>query len=395
MKMKLSKNALPWLVLAVLLPVLALSLTAVPAGAGCCGSTPGPADIFRVYVSPDSGGDVEIGGQLPGSYPFVRLIEEGEQVYLRAEPADGYYFVGWSGSLSGDENPTDVTIVAETTITAQFFPEEIVSEDERLQIVFPEGTVVRDSEGAPLFDIDLAIADAPPPPPPDACIVGSTYELGPHGALFDRLITMNFSYDPDEIPPDVDEDDLFLGYYDEEADQWLVLTSGVDTRRHTVSTRLNHLSTFAVIAPVHTPTPAAFAISELNISPPETYSGEAVTVSALVTNTGELEGSYSVALTINGVVVETTELTLAGGSQEVSFTMSGDEAGTYSVGVNGLEGSFTVRDTVSEAKAPSTGTGLSGAVIWTIVGLAIAALVVVIVAFIVKMRRRYDDYYYY
>ncbi len=391
MNVKLFKIALPWLVLVVLLPVLALLFTAGPVGAaGCCGygdSDPPATAIVRFYVGPSGGGDVEVEGRLPGSYPYVRIVEVGERFHLEAMPADDYYFVGWSGDLTGNENPTEITIGADTNITAQFFPEEIVSEDNRLQIVIPVGTIVQDSEGDLLFGIELAVADTPPPP--EAYIVGLPYELGPHGATFDRPVTLHFIYDPEEIPPGVAEADLDLGYYDDEADQWLVLSSGVDIVRHIISTRVDHLSTFAVIAPLHVPTPAAFTTSTLDISPLETDIGETVTVSVLVTNTGELEGSYSLNLTINGTVVETREITLASGSQTVTFSTVGDEAGPYSVEVNGLEGSFTVRE------APILSTGLSSTVIWTIVGLAIAALVVLVVVIIVKMRRRYDDYYYY
>jgi hypothetical protein len=388
MKMRLFKNALPWLVLAVILPVLALSLTTVPAGAGCCGGPPPETDLFRVYVSPDGGGDVEIGGKIPGSYPYVHLIEEGSIVPLEAIPADGYYFVGWSGDLSGDEDSTGVTITAETNITAHFFPEEIASEDNRLRIDFRDGTVVQDKDGVQLFDIEVAIAATPPPPPPDAEIIGPIYELGPHGATFDRLATLTFSYDPNEIPPGVAEEDLALGYYDDEADEWLVLRSSVDTSKDTLSSRFDHLSTFAVIAPNPAP-PAAFTISALDISPTEADIGETVDISVLVTNTGEQAGSYSLNLVVNGAVVEAREITMAGGSQTVVFSTSRDEAGSYSVEVNGLGGSFTVRE------APAVSTGLSGTALWAIVGLAIAALVVLVVVIIVKRRRRYDDYYYY
>jgi hypothetical protein len=391
MKMKMFKMS--WLALAVLLPVLVLSLTAVPAGAGCCGSGGPPAVtyIFRMYVSPDGGGDVVVGERLPGDYPYVKIIDENTTLYLEATADDGYYFVGWSGDLSGDENPTEVTITAETDITAHFFPEEIASTDNRLHILFRKGTVVQDRYGAKLFGIELAVADATPPPPPDEEIVGEAYELGPHGATFDHPATLSFSYDPDEIPAGVAEEDLVLGYYDDDTGEWLELRSSVDLSSDTLSTHFDHLSTFAVIAPLP-PQPADFVTSELNISPQETDIGEAVTVSVLVTNAGELEGSYNVNLVVNGTVVETREVTLAGGSQEVVFTTSGDEAGSYSVEVNGLEGSFTVRE------APVISTGISGGIVWTIVGLIFGALMVVaIILIIVKMvrRRRYDDYYYY
>jgi uncharacterized repeat protein (TIGR02543 family) len=388
MKLKLFKNVLPCLVLAVLLPVLALSLTAVPVEAGCCGGAPPETELFRLYVSPDGGGDVEIEGELPASYPYVHLLEKDEFVHLEARPAAGYYFVGWSGDLSGNENPSAVAITAETNITAHFFPEEIVSEDNRLKIDFREGTIVQDEYGEQLFDIELTIAATSPPPPPEAEIVGPTYELGPHGATFDRLATLTFNYDPAEIPPGIAEEDLELGYYDDEANDWLVLTSRSDTSKDTLSTHFDHLSTFAVIAP-SPHSPAAFTTSSLDISPLETDSGQAVTVSVLVTNSGELEGSYSLDLAVNGKAVETREITMAGGSQTVTFSVAGDEAGSYSVEVNGLESSFTVRE------APVLSNGLPKAVSWTLIGLAIAALVVLVAVLIVKLRRRRDDYYYY
>jgi hypothetical protein len=385
MSLKLSKNALPWLVLAVLLPLLALSLTAVPVGAGCpCGedNPPAPAGIYVIVdVSPSGGGDVEIKGELPHNYPVVRTLDASQPVSLEALPADGYYFVGWSGEISGNENPIEVKLTTgNAEITAHFFPEEIVSEDNRLQIVFPVGTVAQDREGKLLMSLEVAINEAPPPP--EAGIVGLPYELGPHGATFNQPITINFSYDPEEIPPRVAEADLVMGYYDEDSGQWLFLPSVADMASHTVTTLVDHLSTFAVIAPIPPPLPAAFTTSALTVHPLETDIGEAVIISVLVTNTGEVEGSYNVALALNGTVEESRVVTLAGGSQQVVFSTSGGEAGDYSVEVNGLEGSFTVRE------APILPIVLPSVVIWAILGLALAALVAAGVIYpIVRMGR--------
>jgi len=373
MKVKLLKVALPWLILALLLPVLALSFMASPVEAGCpCGedNPPSPVTItVRVDVSPSGGGDVEVAGRLPYAYPVTRTLVNSQPVYLEAFPADGYYFVGWSGDLTGNENPTEVRIITDAEIMAHFFPEEIVSEDNMLRIVFPAGTFVQDKDGEPLIGLELNIADTPLPPPPEADIIGLPYDLGPHGATFDQPVTINFSYDPDEIPPDVAEEDLVMAYYDDEAVQWLVLPAVVDMASHTVATLVDHLSTFTIIAPIPPPLPAAFTPNSLSIYPPEADIGEMVIISVLVTNTGELEGSYSLTLELNGVIAETREITLAGGSQTVSFSTAEDEAGAYSVDVNGLEGSFTVKE------APILPIVLPSAVTWAIVGLVLAALV--------------------
>jgi hypothetical protein len=220
-------------------------------------------------------------------------------------------------------------------------------------------------------------------PPPEADIVGRPYELGPDGTTFDQPATINFSYDPGDIRPGVAEDELVMGYYDDEAAQWQFMPSVVDMASHIVSTLVDHLSTFAVIAPK--PLPAAFTASELTVYPAEAEIGETVTVSVLVTNSGELEGSYSLTLTINGVVEGTREITLAGGSQQVAFSVAEDEAGSYSVAVNDLEGLFEVLE------APLFPIVLPAAVAWTILGLAIAALVVSAVVFPIVLMRR--DYY--
>jgi uncharacterized repeat protein (TIGR02543 family) len=385
------KNALPWLVLVVLLPMLALSLTAGTVQAGCpCeggGAPPPPppqppvTKTVRVDVSPRGAGDVEVERLLPPAYPVARTVVQGENVYLEATPAEGYYFVGWGGDLSGNESPLYIKMDADKTITAHFFPEEIVSEDNRLHLAFPVGTVVQGKDGTPLVGLEIAINETPLPTPPEATIVGLPYELGPHGTTFDRPVSLSFGYDSSLIPARVAEEELALGYYDAEAAQWLFLPSVVDMASDIITAPIEHLSTFAVIAPNPPPLPAAFTISALNISPPEVDIGAMVTVSVLVTNSGEAEGSYAVDFSVNGALVETREITMAGGSQEVVFSTFGDAAGSYSVEVNGLEGSFTVLE------APLLPLALPGAVIWTILGLAIVALVVsAVIATILSLR---------
>jgi len=89
--------------------------------------------------------------------------------------------------------------------------------------------------------------------------------------------------------------------------------------------------------------PAAFSVSDLSIEPAEVEPDEEVTISALVTNTGGSQGSYQLVLMINGKQEEDETVTIpAGSSQSVTFNITGDEAGSYTVAVDGLSGSFTV-----------------------------------------------------
>ena len=98
---------------------------------------------------------------------------------------------------------------------------------------------------------------------------------------------------------------------------------------------------------------AIFATSNLSITPGEVNIGETVTIGVIVSNTGTAFGSYMVTLKINGVVEVTKEVTLKSGiSREVTFTTVRDKAATYSVGINGLTGSFTVKEKEKEEPLP-------------------------------------------
>jgi hypothetical protein len=287
------------------------------------------------------------------------------------------------------------------SVTAHFFPEEIFSNDARLHLVFPIGTVIRDKHGEPIMSLDVHFSRTQFTPPLQADIVGFPYELSPDGASFDRSVNLSCSYDPAEIPDMVAEEELYLAYYDEDNRQWLELTSVVDADNDVVTALIDHLSVFGVLAPAPPSLPASFSSSALTISPPEVDIGEAVGISVLVTNGGEEEGSYDVVLTVNGEVVETKGVTMADGSQTVSFSTTWDEAGGYTVEVNGLQGSFMVREALAPLadsnrdSSQSSDGGFPSAVKWTLIGLAIAALVYLIIGFTIKLRRSYDDYDYY
>ncbi len=97
--------------------------------------------------------------------------------------------------------------------------------------------------------------------------------------------------------------------------------------------------------------PVAFSMSNLIISPAELDIGESVIISVTIANTGDLSGTHEVSLKIDGVQIETRSVTLSGGeSQEIAFTTSEGTAGTYSVNIDGLFGSFVVKE---EAPVPA------------------------------------------
>jgi hypothetical protein len=94
-------------------------------------------------------------------------------------------------------------------------------------------------------------------------------------------------------------------------------------------------------------TPASFEISSLTISPAEVDIGETADISVTVINKGETTGTYEVKLNVNGVIIETKQVSLYGGaSQPVNFTLTADKAGKKLIDVNGLIGGLMVRGEV-------------------------------------------------
>lgn len=88
---------------------------------------------------------------------------------------------------------------------------------------------------------------------------------------------------------------------------------------------------------------ASFEVSNLTMESAQADVGESVNVSLEVKNTGTASGTYTEALTINGEVIETKEVTLPPGESEVVvFTFVKDAVGTYDIAVGPLSGTLTV-----------------------------------------------------
>ncbi len=100
---------------------------------------------------------------------------------------------------------------------------------------------------------------------------------------------------------------------------------------------------FEITSEAQPPTPAEFQLTNLVINPRSVLANEPVSISATVTNIGEESGSYSVDLTIDGVVKETKTGELSGGATVVLvFSVTEANPGAHTVMVGSLSGSFTV-----------------------------------------------------
>ena len=253
-------------------------------------------------------------------------------------------------------------------------------------------TTTRDVPGTYIVTVDSLSGTfrvkAPPPPPParPAAFVSSDLSITPAEVAIGETVTISIlvtntgdlegTYQAtlkiDDVVVDTKEVTLAGG-----ASETVTFTTTRDVPGTYIVTVDSLSGTFRVKAPPPPPParPAAFVSSDLSITPAEVAIGETVTISILVTNTGDLEGTYQATLKIDNVVVDTKEVTLAGGDSEtVTFTVSKDVAGTYTVTVDSLSGKFNV-------KAPFNW--------WLVIGPVIGLIIIIgVIVWLVIRRRR-------
>jgi hypothetical protein len=242
------------------------------------------------------------------------------------------------------------------------------STDGNVDLTIPQGTVGKTSDGQPLSEISISKVASPPVLPGttpvtnaqgvqvstvgNTTMVGLPYDLGPDGATFNPAITMTFTYDPAGLPAGFAETNLTIAYYNESTHSWVTLSDiTIDPVTNTITAKIDHFTDFAVLA---VQKPAAFTTSGLSITPAEVNSGDKVTISVTVKNTGDVSGTYKVTLKVNGATVESKDVTVAGNAtQAVTFTTSQAMAGTYNVTIDSLTGTFAVKAAPAPTPTPT------------------------------------------
>ena len=242
-----------------------------------------------------------------------------------------------AGEVSAADRTTHQGLITKTIVVKSF--------DERFQLIIDEGTTALTHFSSPLGCVGIHEMEGSPSPPEDAYLISVLYDVVPDGATFSPPATLEYSYEPSSIPPEVDVQRLVIAYYDETSGTWAQLHSVVDTQTHTVTAGISHFNDLAVFGyRAEAPPPAVFQVSSLGISPTAVYTGEAVNITIRVTNSGGQSASYQVVLKINGEAEAVNEVTLdAGASKQLSFTTAKETAGIYSVDINGATGTFEIK----------------------------------------------------
>jgi len=192
--------------------------------------------------------------------PNNALYSYGETVTLTAAPDEDCRFRCWTGDLSGSGNPQSLLMDGNKTVTAVFRavmppppppgslgPFEEKSGDGVVEVDVPAGI----SENPVL----LTIGNASPPPPTDGNPNLGAYDVElkdakTGGAITEltKSITITFHYTAAMLAAAgvTDPRDLVIWYWDADAEPacWVALPTVVDEATGTISTTVDHLTTF-------------------------------------------------------------------------------------------------------------------------------------------------------
>jgi PGF-pre-PGF domain-containing protein len=201
-----------------------------------------------------------------------------------------------------------------------------------------------------------------------------------------------------------------LHRYDSETGQWVEMPTKriaeVDFTEYGItdsdanlyyyySAVLTQFSTFAISGNPNL-SPPSLKSANITISPAEAKVGQAVTISADITNTSDASGKFPVTLWLNKVATAGAEVSLqAGETTSVSFIIMPDAAGTYDVRLIQSLSSLTVTEagvtptpTTPTPTTPTPTTVPPTPTNWALIGGIIAAVVVIVVVTVIIRRRR-------
>jgi hypothetical protein len=292
--------------------------------------------------------------------PVLWHSGEATVVNLSAEISGGSGTGGGTGGSGGGSDTNVGTIRLSGIISSRgklWEKVKLLSDDEKCKLTIPKGTICLKADGEAPYKLTIKSITDTPSPPQNAYIIGLAYDFGPDGVTFDPPATLEYEYDPDDIPGGYDEEYLVIAYYDDSSEEWAELATTIDIDDNTLTTLVEHFTTFAVLAlkALEAPAAAAIEVTGLTITPQEVIAGEPVNISVAVSNTGGTAGSYTIYVDINGIRKLCQSVSLKPGeSRQADFTVVKTEAGTYSVSTGGFIGSFTVIPVaLSVPEAPS------------------------------------------
>jgi thioredoxin 1 len=128
----------------------------------------------------------------------------------------------------------------------------LASPDGAVILSIDKGIRLLDKDVKPLSAILVKTEQELLPLAEGAYIIGVIYSLEPQDATFNAPLKLTLSYDPQEIPEGVRESDVYIAPYDENTGWGSYFYKRVETDKHRVTTQIERLTRYAVMAPVKT-----------------------------------------------------------------------------------------------------------------------------------------------
>lgn len=298
---------------------------------------PGGSATFQVVFTPTSTEAKSATLYIPSNDPdeaTVLVSLSGSGVIAGPRPAGYHLTVNVLGDISAWGISEQGNLLE---------PLQVSSADNKVTISLGKDASCLDKEDNRLSTITISNQTDCPPVPEGYDIIGTAYEFYPARAKFAPSLNLTLSYVDNDVPQYLSEEDVYIAYYDATAENWVPLTSQVDTQNNIVTAPVSHFTTFAIMGAAASPTPANFSVTSLDLSNGQVEPGQEVLVAVNVTNIGGYDGSYTLNLTINGAVEQTKTVTLASSASDtVTFTVTKEEPGSYTISVDGLTKEFSV-----------------------------------------------------
>jgi len=137
------------------------------------------------------------------------------------------------------------------------------SPDGKVTLSMISGTTLLDKDGRPLTFLQLQADSNPPNPPADAQIIGTVYDLTPHGATSNPPLMLTLPYWPEDLPEDVQAKDLYIAPYEEENGWGKSFYRKIDTENHRVTAQVSTFCRYAILAAKELPPPPSLTMTSL------------------------------------------------------------------------------------------------------------------------------------
>lgn len=146
---------------------------------------------------------------------------------------------GGGGGGGAPQSPAPTPDHAEADLTED--GGTVATSDEQVRLDLPQGSLPSQTR------ITIARVDAPAPMPASGKPVSDVFSFDAGGITFRAPVQVSFRYDPSKLG-DAAPSNVGVYRYDEASGQWVYVGGRVNPVSHTVTTSLNHFSTYAAMA---------------------------------------------------------------------------------------------------------------------------------------------------